>query len=535
MIHPHLARPLSHPYYHHLHRLILTGTNTHALIATMMMTMTMTPTTTMMERHTWFPNDKRRILALQQHNHDYDDDDDYDDLTLLSSSVTGATSSATATGALLPVTSVMLKTSRQTRPPSSSTATIIITTTATTTSSTTQRRRRSRPRCRSPSLPPVSSSSFRSIFVIYIIVGVLSLPNHHNHHRMTLIEAAPDFEPYQLNGGLVTAVAGPNFCITAADTRMIGEGGYLLSSRNHIANRLWTPAEVSTDDHDDDDQQKPTLQLGDDLEDFLRFRERVENLENHSGQNSNRRQQVLVVPCSSSARLSKGTLTSVVIGSSGCSTDCCQLKSDFQADYHAATSFGQMKLSCNTDNVANLLSQTLYGRRTFPYYAFCVVGGLEIQNDGINSSKSTVVTGKAYVYDAIGSYEQVAVASAGTGRELLQPILDRMFSRTATSTTNDQKPTLRSATTQRSSTTNSDPNNNNLIKRQMPRLQVDCTAEEAIDILCQAYRSVSEREIGVGDTLVLHVSEADNNNNNNNDDGRGAVSSRILIVPLKQH
>ena len=492
-----------------------------------MMTMMMK---SMMECHTRSPNDKRRILALP-HNHKYDEDDGYNDdpsddsvvdgISLFLSSVTGATANTADTGAL-PVTSVTSKPSRLARPLTSSTSSTTI---------TTRRPRWSRPRPR-PRPRSSSSTSFRSTFIIYIIVTVLSVSNHHYHHRMTLIDAASDFEPYQLNGGLVTAVAGPNFCITAADTRMIGEGGYLLSSRSHIANRLWTPAEVSPDDYDydddNDDQEKLTLQLGDDLEDFLRFRERVENLENHCGQNSNRKQQILVVPCSSSIHPSKGTTTSVVIGSSGCSTDCCQLKSDFQADYHAAISFGQMKVSCNTDNVASLLSQTLYGRRTFPYYAFCVVGGLEIQNDGINGSKST---GKAYVYDAIGSYEQVAVASAGTGRELLQPILDRMFSRTATSTTNDQKPTLRSATTQRLSTTTCAPKNDNLIKRHRPRLQVDCTSEEAIDILCQAYRSVSEREIGVGDTLILHVSEADNNN----DDGHGTVSSRILIVPLKQH
>ena len=368
---------------------------------------------------------------------------------------------------------------------------------------------------------------------------------------MTVADAASDFEPYQLNGGLVTAVAGPNFCITASDTRMIGEGGYLLSSRNHIANRLWTPAVVSPDDDDDDDddvdkddgddQQNLTLQLGDDLEDFLRFREREGNIQNPNNQNSNRRQQVLVVPTSSSAGPSKGSMSSVVIGSSGCSTDCCQLKLDFQADYHAATSLGQMKVSCNTDNVANLLSQTLYGRRTFPYYAFCVVGGLEIDNDSSSSSCKSTVTGKAYVYDAIGSYEQVAVASAGTGRELLQPILDRMFSRTtASSSTTKYKSTAHSikttttTTTQTPSTTTTSTMNDNLIKRHRPRLQVDCTSEEAVDILCQAYRSVSEREIGVGDTLILHVSEA-NSDNNLNDDGYGTVSSRIIIVPLKQH
>jgi hypothetical protein len=56
---------------------------------------------------------------------------------------------------------------------------------------------------------------------------------------------------------------------------------------------------------------------------------------------------------------------------------------------------------------------------------------------------------------------------------------------------------------------------------------VDGTANEAVETLCRAYRSVSEREIGVGDKLVLHVSEGNPNN--------GRVKRRVLVVPLKQH
>ena len=56
--------------------------------------------------------------------------------------------------------------------------------------------------------------------------------------------------------------------------------------------------------------------------------------------------------------------------------------------------------------------------------------------------------------------------------------------------------------------------------------QVDGTANEAIKTLCKAYRSVSEREIGVGDKLVLHILEMKAN---------GKVNRRVLVVPLKQH
>ena len=159
--------------------------------------------------------------------------------------------------------------------------------------------------------------------------------------------------------------------------------------------------------------------------------------------------------------------------------------------------------------VAALLSQVLYLRRSFPYYAFCVLAGLS-DDDG---------NGKVYAYDAIGSYEQVAVATAGTGRELLQPILDRLF----VSTMANSKKRL-----------------------------VDGDSQNAVQILCQAYRSVSEREIGVGDRLVIVVLETipanaggsappKENEAKIGNDGQVAVATtqttncRVMVVPLKQH
>ena len=270
------------------------------------------------------------------------------------------------------------------------------------------------------------------------------------------------FEPYTLNGGLVSAVAGRNFAIIASDTRMIGEGGYVLESRNHLSSRLW-----SVDDG--------TLMT--EVEDSLRS--------SMTGANANDSEEVRVI------NLEDTTLAGapIWIGSSGCSTDCCQLQRAVRADFRAASYFGQIARS-NPDQVANMLSQTLYERRGFPYYAFCVVSGLDDIREEIHSDGGNDICGKAYVYDAIGSYERVAVAAAGTGRELLQPILDRMFQATS-----DNR-------------------------------KVDGTANEAIGTLCKAYRSVSEREIGVGDKLVLHVSEIRSN---------GKVRRRVVVVPLKQH
>lgn len=264
----------------------------------------------------------------------------------------------------------------------------------------------------------------------------------------TLVEVVvpeSNFDPYAANGGLVSAVAGKDFCIIAADTRMSGSG-YLLHSRNHLASRLWT-----VNDDPIMTQVEETLRSSYDSESPPAVVERQ-------------------------LALSQAPM---LIGSSGCTADCRALQSDLRADLRVASHLGQAKIQV-PDQVATTLSQMLYQRRGFPYYAFCVAAALDAESQ----------RGQVYVYDAIGSYEQVAVATSGTGREALQPILDRMFE----------------------------------TARESPR-QVEGTASNAVRKLCQAYRSVSEREIEVGDKLVLHVTEVL--------DG-GMVNCKVIVVPLKE-
>lgn len=251
-----------------------------------------------------------------------------------------------------------------------------------------------------------------------------------------------EFDPYAANGGLVSAVAGKDFCIIAADTRM-SASGYLLQSRSHVASRLWT--------------------INDDP-----IMTQVEQMLKSSD-----------APALVERQLPPQSQVPIFIGSAGCTADCKALQVDLRADLRAASHLGQVRME-DPDQVATCLSQMLYRRRGFPYYAFCVAAGVH----------PSTRRGHVYVYDAIGSYEQVAVATSGTGREALQPILDRMFVTVADS----------------------------------PR-QVEGTAQHAIYQLCQAYRSVSEREIQVGDNLVLHVSQTMKD---------GSVNCQVIIVPLKQ-
>lgn len=70
----------------------------------------------------------------------------------------------------------------------------------------------------------------------------------------------------------------------------------------------------------------------------------------------------------------------------------------------------------DTESLAELLMNTLYGRRFMPYYAFNLLCGLTREGEGI-----------IYGYDAIGSYSTLTYGVQGSGTEMAAPLLDNQF------------------------------------------------------------------------------------------------------------
>ncbi|KAJ1882300.1 Proteasome subunit beta type-6 [Coemansia sp. RSA 1722] len=101
----------------------------------------------------------------------------------------------------------------------------------------------------------------------------------------------------------------------------------------------------------------------------------------------------------------------VVLATSGYAADCKRLvevlEQNSQMYYH------KHEKTMSTTATAQMLSNTLYGKRFFPYYVFPILAGLDTEGKGA-----------VFAYDSIGNMERVVYRAFGSAAALVQPFLD---------------------------------------------------------------------------------------------------------------
>ncbi|CAD6245827.1 unnamed protein product [Miscanthus lutarioriparius] len=210
------------------------------------------------------------------------------------------------------------------------------------------------------------------------------------------------FDPYENNGGTCVAVAGADYCVVAADTRL--SVGYSILSRDH----------------------SKIAQLAD----------------------------------------------KCVLASSGFQGDIKALQKALAAKELIYEHNNNKKMSCPA--MAQLLSNTLYYKRFFPYYTFNVLAGLDTQGKGC-----------VFTYDAVGSYERTGYSAQGTGSALMMPVLDNQLKSLVLSYCQ-----LRTFNTKLL-----------LVQDAVTPL----SESDAVDLVKDVFASATERDIYTGDRLEIVV------------------------------
>jgi len=150
-----------------------------------------------------------------------------------------------------------------------------------------------------------------------------------------------------------------------------------------------------------------------------------------------------------------------ILASAGCMTDVVTLRRMLNARIQQYEHNNGKVMS--TAAAAQLLSVTLYYRRFFPYYSFCMIAGLDEEGKGA-----------VYGYDAIGSFKRDEYGAMGSGQNFIMPLLDNLIG-----------------------------------YKNRQDVNVPLTAEEAVAIVKDIFVSVTERDIYTGDSVEIRLIKKD--------------------------
>ena len=231
---------------------------------------------------------------------------------------------------------------------------------------------------------------------------------------------------YDLNGGTCIAIGGEGYCIVAASTRYVArretrkkktkrrDAGlpplpwiFVLTNTSSSLSLLWLPGGTQALDrlqhpHRGQVHDPPGEQQVPHRERWVRRRQISAPQGSH----------FQVRPISLSLSLSLSPYSSVTASAdlpvSPTHPPSWPLRSENYEHFH------KKPMSCPA--MAQMLGNTLYYKRFFPYYTFNLCAGLDDQGLGC-----------VYTYDAIGSHERVGYSCQGSGKDLVQPVLDNQL------------------------------------------------------------------------------------------------------------